>query len=386
MTEGNFFLFLYVVAFCVPAAISYLLTFPMVRVCFPLDLLDYPESRKTHLKPMPFMGGASLFAAFWLTIAGFFWAVSVFHMQGIYLNKLQTFLEGMPYANIRIFWVFVGACIIWGVGFLDDKFYWTPLQKIAGEVAAALILWRLGIAINLVPALGVMGEVITFGWILLIINAFNLIDSLDGHCTGVALICSFTLYWITQIAHQPGVSFFIVVFAGALFGFLPHNSKPAKIFLGDNGSLLIGYMMAAFTLLCRYDTAADINYATFLIPVIVFGVPLYDTVSVSVVRILRGSAPWKGDRNHFAHRLVKIGMEEKTAVIFSYFTSITLGITALLLTQVNLFGAFLTVMLYFSIIALIAFLEFYAVETIRKMESLVQAREKRAQKTDGPSS
>ncbi len=385
MIDNHFFQVLYVLAFCVPALISYLITFPMIKLCYPLDLLDYPESRKIHPKPMPFMGGASLFLAFWLTVAGLFWTVSIFHQQGVYLNKLQSFLEGAPYTNVRIFWVFVGGCIIWAVGFLDDKFYWTPLQKIAGEVLAALILWRLGITINLAPVFGVFGEVITFGWILLIINAFNLIDSLDGHCSGVALICSFTLYWITQIAHQPGVSLFIVMFAGALFGFLPHNSKPAKIFLGDNGSLSIGYMMAAFTLLCRYENA-DVNYATFFIPIIAFGVPLYDTVSVSVVRILRGIPPWKGDRNHFAHRLVKIGMEEKTAVIFSYFTSITLGITALLLTQVNLFGAYLTLLLYFSIIALIAFLEFYAVETIRNMETLVQAKEKREKRNSGPSS
>lgn len=375
----NFYQLIYVVAFCGPALLSFLLMGPVIRLCYRLDFLDYPESRKIHPKPMPFLGGAAVFLSFWGFVGLSFLSVSVFHLQGIYMNQLHNFLQGIPHGEVRIFWVFVGACVIWGMGFLDDKFFWTPLQKISGMILAGLILWRLGIAINLAPGLGWIGEVGTFGWILLIINAFNLIDSLDGHCSGVALISCITLYWITQISGQPGVAFFIVAFAGALIGFLPYNRKPAKAFLGDNGSLLIGYMMAAFTLLCRYENP-EVSYATFFIPIMAFGVPIYDAVSVTTVRILRGIPPWKGDRNHFAHRLVKIGMDDHVAVIFSYFTSITLGIVAVLMTQVSLFGASLVVMLYFSIIVVIAFLEFYAVETIRRMEALHQIKEERSSK------
>ncbi len=379
MSRTYFIQTLYVLAFTFPALISYALTGPAIKLCHRFNLLDYPEARKIHPNPMPFLGGAAIFVSFWVSVGCAFLIVHFFHQKGIYLNILNSFFDAIPQANIRIFWVFAGACIIWGLGFLDDKFFWTPLQKISGEVLAALILWKLGISVNLAPVFGVFGELGTFVWILLMINAFNLIDSLDGHCTGVALISCMTFFWITQLVYQPAISFFIIIFAGALFGFLPHNYKPAKIFLGDNGSLFIGYMMAAFTLLCRYDNP-QINYATFFVPVMAFGVPLYDTVSVSVVRILRGVPPWKGDRNHFAHRLVKIGMEDKIAVHFSYFTAITLGIVAILMTQVNSFGAFLVVLLYFSIIAVIAFLEFYAVDTIRRMESLAGLKEERQKK------
>ena len=112
-------------------------------------------------------------------------------------------------------------------------------------------------------------------------------------------------------------------FRGSCFRFSAVNYKPAKIFLGDNGSFFIGYMMAAFTLFCRYDNP-EVGYATFFVPLMAFGVPLYDIVSVAVARFLRGILPWKGDRNQFAHRLVKIGMEDKIAAHFSYFMAITL--------------------------------------------------------------
>ena len=367
MINTYFFQIIYVLAFCGAALISYLLVKPLIKLCRRFDLLDYPEGRKSHPEPMPFMGGAAVFLSFWISIAAIFFMVYFIHQRGVYLNLLSSFLQGVPQAHVRVFWIFIGACVIWSMGFLDDKFFWTPLQKISGEVLAALILWKLGATINLAPQFGWFGDLATFAWILLMINAFNLIDSLDGHCTGVALISSITFYWITQIIHQPGVSFFVALFAGALFGFLPHNYKPAKIFLGDNGSLFIGYMLAAFTLLGRYDNP-EVNYATFFVPVMAFGVPIYDTVSVAIARILKGIPPWRGDRNHFAHRLVTIGMDDKIAVTFSYFASITLGIAALLMTQVNLFGAGLVVLLYFSIIAVIAFLEFHAVDTIRRME------------------
>ncbi len=379
MTHIHLLQILYAGAFALPAALSYFLTFPAILASQKFNCLDYPESRKMHLRPMPFLGGAAIFTSFWISVAASFFVVSVFHQEGIYLNILHGFFESIPRASVRIFWVFVGACVIWGLGFLDDKFFWTPFQKISGQVIAALILWRLGITINLAPGFGWLGEIGTFVWILLMINAFNLIDSLDGHCTGVAVISCMTFYWITQIVYQPAVSFFIIIFAGALFGFLPHNYKPAKIFLGDNGSLFIGYMMAAFTLLCRFDNPT-VSYATFFVPVMVFGVPLYDTVSVSVVRILRGIPPWKGDRNHFAYRLVKIGMADNIAVIFSYLTSVTLGIVAILMTQVNVFGAYLVALLYFSIIAVIAFLEFYAVQTIGRMQALKDIADERQEK------
>ncbi|MBI3316038.1 MAG: undecaprenyl/decaprenyl-phosphate alpha-N-acetylglucosaminyl 1-phosphate transferase, partial [Candidatus Omnitrophica bacterium] len=260
--------------------------------------------------------------------------------------------------------IFCGSLIVLTVGFLDDKYRWSPMQKLLGQMAAALILMKLGLTINLVSELGILGYAITFLWILLIINAFNLVDYLDGHCAGIALVSTVTFFWLTQIIGQAMVGLFLVTFTGALLGFLYYNFKPAKIYLGDNGSLFIGYMMAAFTLLCRYQ-APTTTYATIFMPVLMFGIPIYDTVSVAALRLAKGIPPWRGDRNHFAHRLVNIGMSERMAVGVSYFLSMMIGFIAILLTQVGFFGATLIGLLFLSVITMVAFIEYVSSRKMR---------------------
>ena len=342
--KETFFLFvLTLVLFLSAAALSYFLTWVLARVAVRYDLLDYPSLRKNHGKPIPFLGGAAVFLSFWLVVLGGILAAHGFNM-----------VFPVP----KILGIFLGGLVVFLTGLLDDKFRWSAWQKLAGQAAAALILMNGGLTINLVSGLGALGYVITFFWIVLIINAFNFIDSLDGHCAGIALISTLVFFWITQIINQPLVGLFLIAFAGALTGFLPHNFKPAKIFLGDNGSLFIGYVMAAVTLLCRYQTPGT-PYAAVFIPVLVFGVPIYDTLSVISVRLARGICPWEGDRNHFAHRLVKIGMGERVAVIFSYFVAVTVGLVAIVITQVSFFGSVLVGLIFLSILGVIGFLEFY---------------------------
>ncbi len=368
--------------FAMAAVICYGITFGLRSVSYRLDLLDYPSERKIHKAPMPFLGGLGLFISFWFVVfTGFLFCV----VLGPRLSITQwghsyQILQGALAIFPKILWIFIGSLIIWSVGILDDKFLWSPIKKLIGQIVAAFILIDLGLTINLVSSLGFLGYLATFIWILLIINAFNFIDSLDGHCAGIAFISCGIFFWITQIIDQTLVGFFLVAFAGSLFGFLPHNFKPAKIFLGDNGSLLIGYMMAAFTLLCRYQSPQTPHLITVFIPVLVFGVPIYDTLSVVAVRLLRGQAPWKGDRNHFAHRLVKIGMSDKVAVVFSYFIAFTLGHVALLMTQVDWFGVFIIAIIFMSIIGMIAFLEFYIAQRAKISESL--AKENRRRRED----
>ena len=347
--------------------LSYLLTFALIRLSHQFDLLDYPAGRKNHKRPTPFLGGLSVFISFWVVVFG-----GLLFAGAISTPVSRQMLNFIP----KLIGIFAGSFVILLAGLLDDKFRLSPLRKLAGQVIAAGILMSLGLTINLLEGAGYLGYVITFVWIILIINAFNFIDSLDGHCTGIALISSIMFFWITQIMEQQMLALFLITFAGALIGFLPHDFKPAKIFLGDNGSHFIGYMMAAFTLLCRYQTPQS-SLAALFIPVLIFGVPIYDMLSVIVVRLSRGMVPWQGDRNHFAHRLVKIGMSEKIAVIFSYFVAFTIGHVAVLTTQVDLFGAILIGIIFLSIIGVIAFLEFYAAQRIRITEGLARKMHRR---------
>lgn len=376
MNEWIFMIFLNISVGALAALISYFLTFALIKISYQFDLLDYPADRKIHKKPMPFLGGVSIFIAFWCVVFGGLLTMHTFKRAYQHSDFFSHVPIGILGLSPKIVGIFFGSLIILGVGLLDDKFRWSPLRKLAGQVLAAGILMSLGLTINLMEGLGPVGYLGTFVWIILIINAFNFIDSLDGHCTGIALISSIMFFWMTQIMGQSMLALFLITFAGALIGFLPHNFKPAKIFLGDNGSHFIGYMMAAFTLLCRYQ-APNSSLAVLFIPVLIFGVPIYDMMSVIVVRLSRGMAPWQGDRNHFAHRLVKIGMSEKIAVIFSYFVAFTIGHVAVLTTQVDFFGAILIGIIFLSIIGVIAFLEFYAAQRIRIADELARRMHRR---------
>ena len=354
---------------------AYLLSPLFVNIARRYNFFDRPAGIKAHAQPTPFIGGVLVFVSFWSVIfAGIFLAHFLAHRRHDLGASLEM-LEGIIFLTPKIFWIFVGSAVMLGVGFLDDQEHWTPMQKLSGQVVAVLILMSQGLSINLADALGIPGYIFTFIWVLLIVNAFNFIDSLDGHCTGIAIISAIMLFWITQIIHQTLTAMFLVAFMGALLGFFPKNFKPAKIFLGDNGSLFIGYMMAAFTLLCRYYTPKA-TYATAFIPVLIFGVPIYDTVSVIAVRLFRGVPPWTGDRNHFAHRLVKMGMGDRAAVVFSYLIAITIGHIAVLLTQVNWFGAILIGIIFFFMITIIALLEYYAARRLRIAEEIAAGLER----------
>ncbi|MBI2094650.1 MAG: undecaprenyl/decaprenyl-phosphate alpha-N-acetylglucosaminyl 1-phosphate transferase [Candidatus Omnitrophica bacterium] len=363
MTQTPPVFFLASAVFCLAIFLSHALSGLFIRLAHRFNLLDYPTSRKRHKRPTPFLGGAAVFLSFWSVVGGGLVAAQVWGAS--------------PFSLIpRVLGIFLGSLVIFGVGLVDDKIGLTPLQKLLGQIVAALILVGFGFSINLVSGLGPFGYLVTFVWILLIINAFNFIDSLDGHCAGIALISAGTLFWITQIVGQPLTGFFIAAFVGALAGFLPRNFRPAKIFLGDNGSLFVGYMLAAFTLLCRYQREGFVD-ATVFIPVLIFGIPIYDTLSVIAVRLRRGVVPWEGDRNHFAHRLVKMGMSDRVAVIFSYFIAVTLGLSAILTTQVTFFGAALIGLMFLSILGVIAFLEYYAAKRERIIERLAKTKRRR---------
>jgi UDP-GlcNAc:undecaprenyl-phosphate/decaprenyl-phosphate GlcNAc-1-phosphate transferase len=353
-------LFVFVVAFSLSAFLG------VVSIAWShrLKMLDYPGHRKLHKHPTPVLGGVGIFLSFWLTIGLGFLLVFALDKKWIpskgllQIGWLKEIFQGVVFLSPEILKIFFGSLVIVIVGFLDDKFHWSPTRKFFGQCLAVAILLSTNFRIDLVSQWPFFDYWVTFLWVVLIINAFNFIDSVDGHCAGVAFISCMTFFWLVQIIKQPLDGLFLIALAGALLGFLIHNSKPAKIFLGDNGSLFVGYMLAAFTLLNQYHEVKT-NFATTLIPVLMFGVPIYDTLSVVVVRLFRGIPPWRGDRNHFAHRLVKIGMSERVAVLFSYFITFIIGFLVILTTQVEFFGAVLLGLIYLSLIAVIAIMEFY---------------------------
>lgn len=354
--------------FLLTAAVSFLSCPFFIQLAHKLKLLDYPHDRKAHSHPMPYIGGCVVFFSFWIIFL-----VGMFQMHDLW--------ETRPQLISKFVGVFTGSVLMFTLGLVDDRFNLNAGLKFFFQALGAVILILFGLRVNLVVEFGILGYVATFIWILLIVNAFNFIDSIDGHCAGIAFISCLIFSALSWIVFQPVLGFCVTVLAGALLGFLPFNMKPAKAFLGDNGSLFLGYMMAALTLLYSYRTINQYSIVTPFIPVFMFGVPIYDTVSVIAVRLYRGIPPWKGDRNHFAHRLVRIGMSEKIAAVVSYFIAFTLGLIAILSTQVSTFlGKLILALLFASVIGIIALLEYYAAMRIRFIEHLTASHKRR--KTD----
>ncbi|MHC4361973.1 MAG: MraY family glycosyltransferase, partial [Planctomycetota bacterium] len=195
-------------------------------------------------------------------------------------------------------------------------------------------------------------------WIVLIINAFNFLDNMDGLAAGIAVIAGSILFTAAAVSGQVFVGGLAIVFVGTLLGFLVFNFPPAKIFMGDAGSLVVGFFVALLTLRTTYYHEAQSGqwYPVFL-PALVMAVPLYDFISVTLLRISQGKSPFVGDTQHFSHRLRKRGLTDTQTVLTLYLATLCTGLGATFLYQVNLAGAILIFVQTFMVLAIIAVLE-----------------------------
>jgi UDP-GlcNAc:undecaprenyl-phosphate GlcNAc-1-phosphate transferase len=216
-----------------------------------------------------------------------------------------------------------------------------------------------------VPGLAFVVSVL---WIVGLVNSFNMLDNMDGLSAGVAAIAAAILAAAALLTprpdnHQPQlfVAGFLLLFVGSLLGFLWHNRPPARLFMGDAGSYLIGYLLAMATLTATFAGGGlpppASGYAGVLAPLCVMAVPIYDTASVVLIRLRQGRSPFVGDKSHFSHRLVNLGMTKTQAVLTIYLATATCGLGALLLHEVDAIGAVLIVLLVACTLLLVGILE-----------------------------
>jgi len=241
----------------------------------------------------------------------------------------------------------------------DDKKHLGPFFKLAIQFAVAIIAAALGdVRVEFFIENRIITSVLSAVWIVLIINAFNFLDNMDGLAAGVAVIASCILFTAAAISGQVFVGGLAVVFVGTLMGFLVFNFPPAKIFAGDAGSLVVGFFVALLTLRTTYYHEAQSGqwYPVFL-PALVMAVPLYDFISVTLLRISQGKSPFVGDTQHFSHRLKKHGLTDTQTVLTLYLATLCTGMGATFLYQVNLVGAILIFAQTFMILAIIAIFE-----------------------------
>ena len=251
-----------------------------------------------------------------------------------------------------------GALALHVVGLVDDHRALGVVPKFAVQIAVALFTaWVLGIRV-IEAVSDPISIIVTVVWIVLITNAFNFLDNMDGLSAGVAVIAGAVFAIASARAGQVFIPTMAWVIVGALLGFLVFNFSPATIFMGDAGSLVIGYLLSVVTIMTNfYDASTDPTPLGILVPLVVLAVPLYDVGSVVIHRLYAGESPFRGDARHFSHRLVKRGMSQRGAVLTIYLATAATGIPAIVLARIDWVGAVLLLIQCLCVVTMIAILE-----------------------------
>jgi len=343
-------------------ACSALLTAGAKRLAPRLGLLAYPQADRYHRSVIPLGGGIAIFgtlAIFILAAAG----VVRFLVAPGHLGLLADRLNFVPADFLRrcdeLAVVLICAAILFAVGLWDDRRPLGPFVKLAAQCLVALLAATAAdIRVEFFIHNRIITSAISALWIVVIINSFNFLDNMDGASAGIAAIAGAILFAAAAFNGQVFVGGLAIVFVGTLLGFLAFNFPPASIFMGDAGSLVVGFFVALLTLRTTYYQQDQSGpWYPVLMPLVVMAVPLYDLTSVTLLRLRQGKSPFVGDTQHFSHRLRRRGLTDTQTGLMLYLATLCCGLGATFLYQVNLVGAVLIFAQTFLILAIIAIFE-----------------------------
>jgi UDP-GlcNAc:undecaprenyl-phosphate/decaprenyl-phosphate GlcNAc-1-phosphate transferase len=347
------------------------------KVARHFGMIDRPERHKAHPNPTPLLGGCAVFAAILgpsllvLAIARV-WAsptdAGLTNVPSWMPMSLAAYIPGLAAKAPMACVILLGAAMLHVMGIIDDRKSLGPWIKLTVQtlVAVMVVVWTglidpTGDGVRILTvAKPTISTIVSVLWIVAITNSFNFLDNMDGLSAGVATICAAALLGASASMGQMFVSGWLCLMLGSLAGFLVYNFAPAKIFMGDAGSLVIGFMMAVLSILTTYVPAGTTSpHATYnvFVPVVLMAVPLYDTFSVIFIRLRERRNPMVGDRRHFSHRLVRRGMSVRSAVLTIYLCTLATAIAASLLPHVDSVGAVLVIVQTFAILGVIGLLE-----------------------------
>lgn len=278
-----------------------------IKFAFKKNFLDYPDPRKIHSHPTPLLGGASVFLGF---SGGVLLSI-------IYGNHLNYELSG----------VLLGGLLVLGLGLWDDKFGMRPGVKFFGQIVAAFIFLLVSQSFGKLN-FGLLGDMLFFLWMVGLMNAFNFLDNMDGLCSGISVLAAAAFAVIFILTGQVSLGIICLALIGALSGFLLYNFPPAKIFLGDAGSMFNGFILSALGVLF---TKRNSSFNQLLVPMLVLSYPIFDISLVTFTRAKEGRKIYKGGKDHSSHRLMNLGFHAKKTLVSIYLISLGLGITGLLI-------------------------------------------------------
>lgn len=311
-----------------------------IRLARRWDVLAYPGGRHAHGEPTPILGGLAISGAFVGVIFFNLALAHLFHpLVARYLPEVGEYLVNIPSCLGRLAAILTGAAGVVVLGVLDDRRPLGPWLKLGVMILLTVPLLLAGIRIQGFLPWPWLGALATVFWIVLLMNSFNFMDNMDGLCAGVALIVTLAFGMVGLFSGKWFMTALYAVLAGGLLGFLRYNLPPARLFMGDNGSLFIGYLIGCLSVLSTYYEPGVPTHWPVLTPVLVLGLPLFDTVSVLWIRFRSGKPLMQGDRNHFSHRLLDLGMSRGQALTFIYITTAVVALGAVPLRTVGRAGA-----------------------------------------------
>lgn len=301
-----------------PAAIK------LAKVC---GVMDRPHARRVHTKPTPRWGGLAMYAGFVLTVFA--------------MVPLRHYLLGEPFdaiINRQVIGVLIGGTLMTAVGAIDDKYNVPAKLKLLGQILAAVVLVLPVFGVRFMVAFNVdlnhyfwLGSLLTILWIVAVTNTINLIDGLDGLAAGISGIAALTFVIISvAIKGTFGEALLAAAVFGVCLGFLRYNFHPARVFMGDAGSHFLGFTIAALSILQNWKVATGVAFA---IPMLILAVPIFDTAFAIVRRLRRGQPIFSPDKGHLHHRLLNLGLGQRSVVLTIYALTVLGCALALLLTR-----------------------------------------------------
>lgn len=345
--------------------ISFAVTLAMRSLAPRWGLLDQPNARKVHVIPTPLGGGVGILLGVLLpliALQGLAWWIGRGDAPPGWLPaELATHIAGLANRWGQLWCIVAAGVIIAALGLIDDvrALRWQPKLLVQLAVAGALVSG--GVRGTVFVEWPWLGAALSLVWIATLVNALNFLDNMDGLSAGIGTIAAliFAAIMLTGTSRPHWfVAGFLLLLAGAQLGFLWHNKPPAKIFMGDTGSCLIGLWLSCLTLVGTFYDYHQTGPHVILAPLCVLAVPLYDFISVMLIRLSQGRSPFHADKSHFSHRLVELGLSRPQAVMTIHLLTLATGLAGLLLYQVpGWSGALLIVGMVVNVLAVIAILE-----------------------------
>jgi UDP-GlcNAc:undecaprenyl-phosphate GlcNAc-1-phosphate transferase len=323
--------FLFVSGLAVGITATAALSVLVKRLALRWNLVDNPNHRSVHSKPIPRVGGIAI-------VGGFITALTYFYMLQILFEDFAWIVD---FPNK---WILLGAGMMFLLGLVDDVFNIKPRVKLFFQAMAAFVVVSAGYRFN-IPFLqfedmGTLNTIIsggvTFLWIIAIINAVNLMDGMDGLAAGMGVIAVGSLSLALALNGYGSDIILVTAFIGALIGFLVHNTHPASIFMGDSGSLFLGFILATFSLPASGMTVGGLSY---LVPILALGLPILDTATAIFRRASQGKGIFTADRDHIHHRLLRNrGDKQRSTVAILYVVNVVFGVMAILILSSQAFA------------------------------------------------